>query len=791
MKHLNKWPLNFCIPLFFYLCFGGLTTPVFGQQPTDCSNALVVCGNTGLSLNSNGTGINDFAVASNNEPDCGFRESQSLWLRVPILSAGTLSFTILPNNGSDDFDFAIYGPNVDCQSIGSAIRCSSTNPQAAGVSAATGLRPGEPETSEGPGALGNGYVRSLEVSAGEEYLILIDNWSQSNEGFVLNWSGTAVISADPPIANRPANLRMCDTNPDHVEIFDLSQQVADIVNGQTNVSVTFHTSEEDAIIGADTINSMYENTGNPQTIYARLTNDNTGCSDVTSFQLEVLPLPVIDRIIGVQSVCPGVSGVPYEVVGALRNSYQWSVDGGTITSDSTSAQIMVDWGASSDTSQLKLLVENEEGCFLDTIFYPVRINLALEPSTPVGLTELCYEERNGITYSVPFSPGSVYDWTVENGNIIGGNTSNSIEVNWNGTGVGRLYFTESNPSIALCEGYSDTLNVTIFEEIVVNDTIIPPSCYGGNDAWIALTVSGGVGNKVVEWPGGQTGDTLRNLRADTVVVQISDERGCEITREFIIEDRPELLIQGIEIDSILCYGQSDGRATADVTGGFGTYQYHWTGDSLDITTSQNVIDTLTAGTYQLEVTDGNGCTAVQSFTITQPPLLETDLANFINQPICPGTNDGVITVGAMGGTAPYQFFWETSPPQTGEMVTDLAAGNYQVRIVDMNGCETTFETQVQEQFPRVFIPEAFSPNGDGNNDIFIPISRCVLDDYSLKIFNRWGSMVFLSEEITNGWDGSYEGRIVEGFYSYVVSYRSFIGEAAFEETIRGGIRLFK
>ncbi|WP_101449842.1 hypothetical protein [Aquimarina sp. MAR_2010_214] len=100
------------------------------NEPTDCVNSIIVCGNTNLELNSNGTGINDFALPGNNAPTCSFTESQSLWLRVNIVQSGTLAFTITPESAStsEDYDFAVYGPNVTCSTLGSSIRCSSTNP---------------------------------------------------------------------------------------------------------------------------------------------------------------------------------------------------------------------------------------------------------------------------------------------------------------------------------------------------------------------------------------------------------------------------------------------------------------------------------------------------------------------------------------------------------------------------------------------------------------------------------------------------------------------------------------
>ncbi|GAB5527851.1 MAG: hypothetical protein Roseis2KO_57230 [Roseivirga sp.] len=99
-----------------------LLTGLFAQS--DCRDFLVVCGNADLSLNSNGTGTNDFANTNNQPPSCGFTESQSLWLKVPIREDGLLEFAIRPNNNQDDFDFAIYGPNVSCNNLGASIRCS-------------------------------------------------------------------------------------------------------------------------------------------------------------------------------------------------------------------------------------------------------------------------------------------------------------------------------------------------------------------------------------------------------------------------------------------------------------------------------------------------------------------------------------------------------------------------------------------------------------------------------------------------------------------------------------------
>ena len=372
--------------LKFVFVFSLIIVPVImhGQTTADCSNLLVVCGNTSLALNSNGIGQNDFTgLNAGSLPACAFVESQSLWLKIPIAVDGPLVFTIAPNNGVDDFDFAVYGPNVSCSNLGPSIRCSSTHPPSAGVPAATGLRASEGDTSEGPGALGNGFVSPINAKAGEEYIILIDNFDQSNAGFQLNWGSTQIASA--PDAIRPNDVTACDPDGDGLAIFDLNDVADEIRNGQLGTSVTFHTNATDALLGLNAVNkNAYQNTVNGQTIYARVTKSGSQCSSVTNFNLEVLPEPVVDEIIGTSSICPSVEGVPYKVTGTSISNYLWIVEGGDLASGQNTDSITVNWGVANDDALIKLLVSNLTGCAIDTVFYDVKINKRLEPELPQG-----------------------------------------------------------------------------------------------------------------------------------------------------------------------------------------------------------------------------------------------------------------------------------------------------------------------------------------------------------------------------------------------------------------------
>lgn len=261
------------------------TTFLSAQNPNDCEFALVVCGTTNLGLDPSGVGFNEFSLPGNTQPSCYTFDSNTIWLEFNIVSNGDFTFDIISNDGEADFDFAIYGPAVTCTTLGTAIRCSSTNPQEAGVPAETGLNLTETDVTEGPGPDGNGYLKFIEAQAGDTYYLLIDR-AVGAGGFVLNYTGSAGLP-DGVTANAVGNLSGCDAdgNPDGFTEFDLDALIPTITGSQTNTTTTFHLTLNDANIGINPLTSPYTNIANPQTIYARLESTN-GCSDITDFTIE-------------------------------------------------------------------------------------------------------------------------------------------------------------------------------------------------------------------------------------------------------------------------------------------------------------------------------------------------------------------------------------------------------------------------------------------------------------------------------------------------------------------------
>ena len=286
MKWKATWQ-NFI--LVFAFCLS--CNCIVAQQPTDCIDAITVCGDSNINLDVNGIGTQEFIGLNT----CGSVENNSLWLKVTVVTAGTLGFTLTPESTdlNEDYDFFVFGPNQNCNNLSPAIRCSTTNPLNAGLPwNLTGMNGNETDTSEGPGSDGNSFVSWIDANAGESYFIVIDR-PIGNSPFSLEWTGTATFSS-PPSNNSGSStalaLEECDVQLPYdngITTFDLTENNNAIIGSQTNVVVNYFETESDANININEITGLYTNTSNPQEVYARITNTITNCFEVIPFEISV------------------------------------------------------------------------------------------------------------------------------------------------------------------------------------------------------------------------------------------------------------------------------------------------------------------------------------------------------------------------------------------------------------------------------------------------------------------------------------------------------------------------
>ncbi|MEL1244100.1 T9SS type B sorting domain-containing protein [Flavobacterium sp. DGU11] len=260
---------------------------------TDCPDAIIVCGNATYSgLNATGVGTQELNIQN----ACSSQEHNSLWLKILIKDGGTLGFILTPENDNlvVDFDFWVYGPNVTCGNLGTAIRCSTTNPGAAGLTSnITGMNGTETDVSEGPNGDGNAWINWIEVNDDEIYYLIIDR-PHGEANFSMQWTGTATFHEIPVFYNPdaiPLEIVQCDGDGvnDNSTAFDLTVFEEMFIGSQTDVAITYYLDSNGMLTGENPLGnpSAYANVSSPQTIYMRMTNPVTGCFDTETLTIKL------------------------------------------------------------------------------------------------------------------------------------------------------------------------------------------------------------------------------------------------------------------------------------------------------------------------------------------------------------------------------------------------------------------------------------------------------------------------------------------------------------------------
>ncbi len=206
-------------------------------------------------------------------------------------------------------------------------------------------------------------------------------------------------------------------------------------------------------------------------------------------------------------------------------------------------------------------------------------------------------------------------------------------------------------------------------------------------------------------PIGQATQTAINLAAGTYWVEVTDQNGCTASNSVIVTEPVALSVTAAVTSDyngqdVSCAGATDGEVTATPADGTGIYSYVWYDDAAltsPIGQTNYIASGLGAGTYWVEVTDQNGCTASTSVTITEPVVLSVAVAvssNFNGADIsCAGAFDGELTATPADGTGPYNYIWYSNAAltisigQNTATAVNLGAGTYWVRVIDANGCE--------------------------------------------------------------------------------------------------------
>lgn len=173
---------------------------------TDCSTAWPICSNSSFPGTSNGAGVVHDITAANvgclNFGDPSTAEHQSSWFTFKSVTTGTIGMSIAPTSASTDYDWAIWGPMnpITCPPPNAPVRCSSGAPHASCSSnsgSITGMSYTATDVSDGDGCTGDQWTKALPVIAGDEYVMMIDNWNETGDSYNISWQlNVADLSCD-------------------------------------------------------------------------------------------------------------------------------------------------------------------------------------------------------------------------------------------------------------------------------------------------------------------------------------------------------------------------------------------------------------------------------------------------------------------------------------------------------------------------------------------------------------------------------------------------------------------
>jgi len=736
---------------------------------------------------------------------------------ISNLSAGTYSLVVMDDNGclSDTFDVTINEPDSLAISVDNVtdVSCNGGSDGKVSVSVSGGTTPYDYNWSTGdstatPSSLGAGSYTlvvtdanncssdttgvtidqpdSLDVQAIDVINVTCAGGADGSidvavsggtSPYSYNWNtgdttqdlsgisaGTYGLVVTDSLGCTSDSLPVTITEPDSIAIsVDQATDVscAGASDGSVDVSVSGGTAPYSYNwSNNDTTQDLSNLDGGTYTL---VVTDTLGCeSDTLSIAIDE-PDTLSASLNSVTDVnCAGnaTGSIDVSVTGGTTPySYNWS------NGDSSQDLTNVDAGTYS------VVVTDDNGCTADTLSATIDEPDTLQLDTAIVTDVSCFDQEDGsIDISVSGgTPPYSYNWS---------NNDSTQDIVGLDAGQYQVVISDANG----CN--TDLMTFTITEPNLINagGSVTNVTCRGDATGSIDVTVSGGSGNYSYNWSNAATSQDLQNVEAGSYTVTVTDSSDCSVEETFDIKAEDSIQVSLVDSTHATCDTSSDGSIEVQASQGQGSYVYVWSNNQ-----SGASIDSLAAGSYTVTATDQNGCSA--SLTVDlgvkfdtckspEPPVANDDSASTVEgDPVTinvlvndydPDSEDLTVSI----YTNPDNGSVTLGPDSTVDYEPDdgfTGTDTFQYIICDPTGlCDTATVTIEVDELPDIFIPDGFSPNGDGKNDKF-EVENLELYKNEIVIFNRWGNEVYRTDDYQNDWEGTYNGEpLPDGTYYYIL-----------------------
>ena len=497
--------------------------------------------------------------------------------------------------------------------------------------------------------------------------------------------------------------------------------------------------------------------GQPGTLELEVTDD-CGSQGTESITISIPAVPIsVDLGNDIQVTCIDETLLEGNTSGGIgAYSYQWTEQSGSLGTNPT-----LTFQTDQSTSVI-LTVTDECGNLSDDVIAIQVPQVSIDVDLGEDLVVDC-------TQSIPLS-GDI------NGGV--GNYSYAWVFNGQNASVTSAYTVNTGTDASLSLTVTDQCGNTSFDQIQIDVPAVPVLVNAGPDlnvtcvdvSQIEATVSGGIGNYSYSWfDGGGVVGVAANVaytaaEQTTLTISAEDECGNIGSDELIIYVPPVPINIAISNDTTICIGEIV-DLLASATGGVGDFQYEWsTGTS---SSDHLYISPTESSLYEVSVEDDCSNTATASVLVNVEDVVPSFSFEYIGEYGIQVTNqtDNAAQIS-------WGFGDEIVSNQNQYLYEFPGLDSWQVTMYVEGplGCVKSV-TEFYNPLANIYIPSAFTPNGDGINDVFL-MKGHDLKRFEISIFNRWGDVVFSSNDIEQAWTGSAKNGeffVPDGVYNYVVT----------------------